>query len=221
MSRTQAETTAQIVPIRSKMFRLTIATRNAHKTREFANILGPDFFVSDLSAVLSMQPIEEIGETFAENAILKAVTVSAAVAGWVLADDSGLEVAALNNAPGVRSARFAGENARDSENVAKLLHAIAAADPEERNREARFCCVLALARAGELVQVVQGTVEGRLASAAKGENGFGYDPVFLPVGYDQTFAELGDSIKNRISHRARAVAALREYLRQRGDFDLP
>ena len=217
MSQTRLETTAQIVPIPSEMFRLTIATRNADKTREFAEILGHDFVVSDLSAVTEMQPIEESGETFVENAILKAVTVSAAVAGWVVADDSGLEVAVLNGAPGIRSARFAGENARDSENVTKLLAAVAAADPEKRNRAARFSCVLALARAGELVHVVEGIVEGSLASAPKGENGFGYDPVFTPAGYERTFAELGEPIKNRISHRAQAIAALCEYLRQRGE----
>ncbi|HMJ05001.1 MAG TPA: RdgB/HAM1 family non-canonical purine NTP pyrophosphatase [Chthoniobacterales bacterium] len=194
------------------MLRLILATRNPHKTREFREILGADFDVSDLTERPEIPAVLEDGQTFAENAIRKAVATSLLVSEWVVADDSGLEVAVLRGAPGVRSARFAGEKATDSENVTKLLAEVKLADPGGRDRRARFHCALALARAGQLAQTVHGTVEGNLIPLRRGARGFGYDPVFAPDGYDQTFAELGDKIKNQVSHRARAIARLREHL---------
>ena len=154
--------------------------------------------------------VEETGRTFEENAILKAVAVSRAVAGLVVADDSGLEVAALGGAPGVYSARYAGEGAKDEENVAKLLAELG--NLERADRGARFRCALALACQGELIAVFHGDVAGVIAERPRGKRGFGYDPVFIPAGFDQTFAELGDEVKNQMSHRAVAIQKLREQL---------
>lgn len=193
------------------MLRLTLATRNAHKAREFAQILGPDFVVLDLAGNRDLPLIEETGHTFEENAILKAIAASAAVDGWVMADDSGLEVAALGGAPGVRSARYAGDGASDSDNVAKLLAALATVDGE--SRAARFRCALALAEEGKLRRVFHGAIGGLITTERRGESGFGYDPIFVPIGYSQTFSELGGGVKNHISHRAQAIAQLRDYLR--------
>ncbi len=123
---------------------LLLATRNAHKTREFAEILGPGFSVTDLRTAADVPRIEETGATFEENAVLKATAVARAVAALVVADDSGLEVGALGGAPGVRSARYSGENATDRKNLAKLLADLAGV----KNRQARFCCALAVAREG-------------------------------------------------------------------------
>jgi XTP/dITP diphosphohydrolase len=195
---------------------LIIATRNAHKTREFAEILGKDFAVSDLSGVRGAPEIKETGDSFEENAILKAVTVSqdrSASGGLVVADDSGLEVDALNGAPGIYSARHAGENASDEANVDKLLRALSRQNVPASKRTARFRCVIALARAGKLLGTFEGVVDGVIVDLARGGNGFGYDPIFVPEGFDRTFAELPTEIKNKISHRAKAIASLREALR--------
>jgi XTP/dITP diphosphohydrolase len=186
---------------------LLLASRNAHKTREFAEILGNGFEVSDLCAATS-RPIEETGRTFEENAILKAIAVSQDRHLLVVADDSGLEVDALDGAPGVFSARYAGPNATDQENVDKLLAELREKEP----RTARFRCVIALARAGELLGTFEGVAEGVIVDLARGSAGFGYDPVFMPKGFEQTFGELSAAIKNRISHRAKAIAKLRKAL---------
>ena len=140
--------------------------------------------------------------------MLKAAAASCALPGLIVADDSGLEVHYLGGAPGVYSARYAGENATDEENVAKLLAALRNT-PE---REAQFRCVLALAEAGNTIAIFEGIVHGRIALSQAGSGGFGYDPVFVPDGYDRTFAELGPEVKNALSHRARAAAQLRDYL---------
>jgi XTP/dITP diphosphohydrolase len=199
------------------MVRLLLATRNAHKTREFAEILGKDFEVSDLSSVRDAPEIKETGGSFAENAILKALAVSqlrSASDGLVVADDSGLEVDALNGAPGIYSARYAGENASDEANVEKLLSELSRQNlPPASKRTARFRCVIALARAGKLLGTFEGTVDGVIVDLARGRNGFGYDPIFVPEGFDRTFAELPTEIKNKISHRAKAITRLREALR--------
>ncbi|MDQ6656597.1 MAG: RdgB/HAM1 family non-canonical purine NTP pyrophosphatase, partial [Verrucomicrobiota bacterium] len=191
------------------MHSLLLATRNEHKTREFAAILGSGFDVGDLSAVLHLPPVEETGRTFAENAVLKAMAASLEGSGLVAADDSGLEVDALDNRPGIRSARYAGERATDAENVSKLLTELRCAGA---NRRARFQCAIALVENGLLLEVFHGTIIGRIADAPHGEGGFGYDPIFIPDGYEQTFAALGEELKNRISHRGRAIAQLRKYL---------
>ena len=198
------------------MVRLLLATRNAHKICEFADILGKDFEVRDLSSVQDTPEIKETGGSFEENAILKALAVSqlrSASGGLVVADDSGLEVDALNGAPGIYSARYAGENASDKANVDKLLRDLSRQDVPAAKRTARFRCVIALARAGELLGTFEGLVEGVIVDLARGRNGFGYDPIFVPEGFDRTFAELPAEIKNKISHRAKAITRLREALR--------
>lgn len=197
------------------MNRLILATRNAHKTREFAEILGVTFTISDLTSGFDVPEVEETGATFQENAALKAAAASRRLAGLVVADDSGLEVAALDGAPGVRSARYAGETASDEENVARLLAALeATTDPLQRR--AHFRCVLALAHDGEVTQLFHGQVGGVISDRPRGSGGFGYDPVFIPDGLAQTFAELPRQIKNRLSHRARAIQKLAVYLRAPG-----
>jgi XTP/dITP diphosphohydrolase len=201
------------------MLQLLLATRNAHKTQEFAAILGPGFAVSDLCSVDDFAEVEETGTTFEENARLKALAASRGTSGLVIADDSGLEVAALGGAPGVFSARYAGEKASDAENMAKLLAELRKVDSAGQNRAARFCCAIALARAGGILDVFVGTIDGAITDVPRGENGFGYDPVFVPNGYDATFAELGHATKNRISHRAIAIAKLRDALTRGGSFD--
>ena len=190
---------------------LLLATRNAHKTREFAQILGGDFQISDLSAS-NVPPVQETGDTFEKNAVLKAVTVSQDRHLFVIADDSGLEVDALEGAPGIYSARYAGENATDEQNVERLLRELAARNLAGAERAARFRCVIALAREGRLLDTFEGIAEGVIVDLPRGKGGFGYDPIFAPKGYDQTFGELSAEIKNRISHRAKAIAALRRAL---------
>lgn len=190
--------------------RLVLATRNAHKTREFAQILGAEFQVRDLANAPQSEPVEETGLTFAENAILKAVVTSQHFQEPVVADDSGLEVDALGGAPGIYSARYAGARASDAENVAKLLDELARCDADARG--ARFRCALALAREGKVLGIFEGVVEGTIVRTPRGSAGFGYDPVFQPAGLTQTFAEISPSEKNRISHRARAIQSLRAAL---------
>lgn len=195
---------------------LLLATRNPNKTREFAQILGNEFALSDLARETNAPEIEETGRTFEENAILKALAVSqdrSALGGLVVADDSGLEVDALGGAPGIYSARYAGENASDQENVAKLFRALAERNVPPSKRMARFRCVVALARAGKLLGTFEGVAEGTIVDLARGQNGFGYDPVFLPTGFEKTFAELPVETKNLISHRAIAARNLAQYLR--------
>jgi XTP/dITP diphosphohydrolase len=190
------------------MNRLLLATRNAHKTREFAEILGQDFVVSDLSTESEAPSVEETGSTFAENAILKAVAVSKWSGGLVVADDSGLEVAALAGAPGVYSARYAGPGATDAENIARLLSELRECAAQSAVT-ARFRCVLALARQGEVLETFDGVVEGTIVDPPRGDGGFGYDPVFQPLGLGKTFGELPPEEKNRLSHRAQAIQLLR------------
>jgi XTP/dITP diphosphohydrolase len=192
------------------MHQLLLATRNSHKTREFAEILGDGFDVHDLADVAGLPVVEETGLTFEGNAILKAVGTSKHFQELVVADDSGLEVDALQDAPGIYSARYAGEHATDAANVAKLLGEIIRRNPAPHS--ARFRCSLALARQGEILGIFEGVIEGTIVGAPRGSAGFGYDPVFQPRGFEQTFAELSPVEKNRISHRARAIRLLRTAL---------
>lgn len=199
---------------------LLLATRNSNKTREFAQILGNEFTLSDLSSGANTPKIEESGRTFEENAISKALAVSqdrSALGGLVAADDSGLEVDALGGAPGIYSARYAGENATDLENVAKLLRTLAERDVPASKRTTRFRCVIALARAGQLLGTFEGVAEGMIVDPVRGQNGFGYDPVFLPTGFEETFAELPVETKNGISHRAHAARKLARYVNRARD----
>ena len=192
------------------MHQLLLATRNPHKTREFAEILGAKFDIHDLADAVELPVVAETGLTFEANAILKAVEASKHFQGLVVADDSGLEVDALGGAPGIYSARYAGRHATDAANVAKLLGEVVECDPGRRS--AHFRCSLALAQAGKILETFEGVIDGSIVDAPRGRGGFGYDPVFEPRGFDQTFGELSPTEKNRISHRAQAIRALRSAL---------
>jgi XTP/dITP diphosphohydrolase len=198
----------------SSMRRLLLATRNAHKTREFRQMLGPRFSISDLSLHPEIGEVLETGTSFEENARLKASAVSEKIPGLIVADDSGLEVDSLGGEPGVRSARYAGEDASDIANRAKLLQALAAL-PSSVSRQARFRCVLILAMAGEMIATFEGVVEGSIARQQEGDGGFGFDPIFLPNESSRTFAQLSAEEKNSISHRGIAVAQLCAFLEAR------
>ena len=240
------------------MTTLLIATRNAHKVGEIRAILGAQFQFLTLNDFPAAPTVVEDADTFADNAAKKAVELAKWLAekhrtsniehrtlNFVLADDSGLEVDALNGAPGVHSARFAAldrsadggssaGNTPDADNNARLLRLLKDVPPEERT--ARFRCVIALVGVPEgNVQVTpgvpahregsspvcyadefeprtfDGVCEGRILFAPRGKNGFGYDPLFVPEGFQQTFAELGDEVKNQLSHRAKALEKLKEY----------
>jgi len=183
------------------MQKLLVATGNSHKTEEIRAMLGAGYDVSDLKAYSELPAVEETGTTFLENATLKAVEISEKVAGLVLSDDSGLEVDALGGDPGVYSSRYAGEDGNDSANNTKLLSALDGV----KDRTARFRCVIVLAEKGHVLAHFDGAVEGRIIHERQGQGGFGYDPLFVPGGYKQTFAELGEEIKNGLSHRASAM----------------
>ena len=186
--------------------KLTLATRNPKKIEEIRSILGHQFEVTGMDAISASSDLELIEDcqTFAGNAILKAVSVAKATQQLALADDSGLVVDALDGAPGVHSARYAGENATDEVRNQKLLHALK--DIPYSQRAARFQCAIAMADKEGKIEVVEGVCQGEIAHQPKGDQGFGYDPVFVPDGYQQTFAQLGATVKNRISHRRRALA---------------
>jgi len=191
---------------------LLVATRNAHKTEEIQRILGPQFNVTDLAAHPEIPHIAESGTTFQENAILKAVAVSKRMPGFVIADDSGLEVEALGGAPGIHSARYAGMNATDQEKTDKLLEELTRVGATKNARRARFRCVLALACKGNVLGAFEGIIKGQIADRPRGSHGFGYDPIFIPDGFQQTFGELAPAEKNQLSHRARALERLRTFL---------
>ena len=192
---------------------LLLATRNPNKTREFHDLLGQAFDVIDLSSFPEIAIPEETGRTFEENATLKAIAASKKLPSLVIADDSGLEVDALGGAPGIFSARYAGENANSKENISKLLHELRAQNIATEKRSARFRCVIALAQNGKVLGVFEGFVEGKIVEPPRGSGGFGYDPIFEPKGFDQTFAEMTPESKSKISHRGQAIAALRKALR--------
>jgi XTP/dITP diphosphohydrolase len=230
------------------MTTLIIATRNAHKVEEIRGILGPRFQFLTLRDFPNAPAVVEDANTFAGNATKKAVELAHWLARldlkaeipnlkFILADDSGLEVDALNGEPGVHSARFAAldtgasGNSSDAENNAKLLRLLQ--DLPAEKRTARFRCVLALtplllsapesaspvchASEHELqTEIFDGACEGQISFAPSGTNGFGYDPLFVPSGFDRSFAELGEDVKNRISHRAKALAKLRQRLAPKG-----
>ena len=190
------------------MQQLIVATRNRNKTREIEQILGPKFEVRDLSAYPKISETVESGESFEKNAKLKAIAVSKKMPGLVIADDSGLEVEVLGGAPGIYSARYAGGKATDKENIDRLLEELTRIGAKRDQRRARFRCVLALARNGQMLGTFQGIVGGSIVDQPRGLHGFGYDPIFVPNGFEQTFAELLAEVKNRISHRAKAIRAL-------------
>jgi XTP/dITP diphosphohydrolase len=185
------------------------ATSNAGKLREF-QLAAPDFDVRKLPTVVA--PPEEVGATFEENAMAKAVYYGQHVDGYLFADDSGLEVDALGGAPGIHSARYAGEHATDADNNALLLKNLAGVV----NRSARFVCVLALVKDGQEVCTFRGVVDGRIVDAAQGSGGFGYDPLFFHDGFGCTFGEAPIGEKMLVSHRAQALQAMFDYLRRVG-----
>lgn len=187
---------------------LILATRNAHKTSEIRAMTGSRFQVLDVTAFPECPEIEETGSTFLENARLKALGISAVIDGLVLSDDSGLEVDALGGAPGVWSSSYGGEEGNHPRNNARLLQEM----DGKTDRRARFRCTMVLARGGRELAHFSGTVEGRIIDEAKGVKGFGYDPLFVPDGYQSTFAELGEEVKNSLSHRSRALAQVLDYL---------
>jgi len=190
---------------------LVIATRNKKKVEEIRRILdGLDVNLYSLDDFPGCPEVEETEETFEGNAALKARAVAEYTGRAALADDSGLEVFALHGEPGVRSARYAGEGASDSDNLHKLLKELFA-EPDYR-RGARFVCVIALATPEGELTTFEGMVEGTIGEKPVGESGFGYDPVFYPEGHDRTFAEMGPAEKDSMSHRGRALQKLREYL---------
>ncbi len=188
--------------------KLVFSTNNAHKLEEIKNILGDKVEILSLADIDCHADIPETADTLEGNARQKAMYVYTHYGMDCFADDTGLEVDALEGAPGVHSARYASEKGHDSQaNMEKLLR-----EMEEKNdRKAQFRTIISLIEKGEEKQF-EGVVRGEILRERKGNAGFGYDPVFRPEGYDKTFAELGNEIKNKISHRARAVAALCEYL---------
>ncbi|MCY3722609.1 MAG: RdgB/HAM1 family non-canonical purine NTP pyrophosphatase [Candidatus Poribacteria bacterium] len=187
--------------------KLILATRNQGKVRELTNMLYGEANSKQQIEVISLEnypdapEVIEDGKTYAENAIKKASVIAAYTSHLTLADDAGLEVDALDGAPGIHSKRWAGENATDETRIAKLLQALEGA----ANRRARFIAAIAVVHPNANPEVVLGVCEGHIRHDPGGESGFGYDPVFVPDGYHQTFAELGEEIKNRISHRAKAL----------------
>lgn len=197
------------------MKQLLISTGNRHKTEEISAMLGNDWMVTDLTAHPEIVPAEETGDTFEANARLKALCLSEARPDMlVLSDDSGLEVDALDGAPGVISARYAGVGATDADNREKLKLALRQkiVEGEGPPYKARFRCCMVLAREGKELGVFNGAVEGTLLLEEEGEGGFGYDPLFVPDGYQQSFGVLPSEVKNGLSHRARALAKVKEWI---------
>ncbi|MBQ8047756.1 MAG: non-canonical purine NTP diphosphatase [Prevotella sp.] len=203
--------------------KIVFATNNQHKLEEIKSILGSDFDVVSLHDIGCEADIPETGDTLEENAVMKAQYVVDYFSLSCFADDTGLEVDSLGGEPGVYSARYAGGEGHDSEaNMRKLLDKLG----NNNNRKARFRTVIALIERKDdiegkpspelqAVKKFEGVVEGSIAFEKKGSEGFGYDPIFIPEGYDKSFAELGMEVKNSISHRARAIKKLAEYLKNK------
>lgn len=211
----ESENTSPAKSLEHELPKILLATRNRHKTREIQTMLGTGVIVTDATEHKHLPEVEETGLTFEENSKLKAEEISRYVSGIVLADDSGLEVDALGKEPGVYSARYAGHDCTDEENTALVLSKMKGFPHEVRT--ARFCCVLAVAENGQTLAVFAGVVEGILAHEVRGEGGFGYDPIFMPLGHDQTFGELSPEIKHTMSHRSRAMAQFKEWWATRKD----
>lgn len=190
---------------------IVVATRNPHKLAELRKLFGiPSLALRPVTDYPDAPDVDENGETFVANALIKARAVRDFTRAWALADDSGLEVDALGGAPGVHSARFAGVHGDDAANNRLLLDKLAnVPDPQ---RTAHFTCAIALAAPDGREFTATGLCPGRILHEPRGSNGFGYDPLFLPDGHDQTFAELASDVKCGFSHRAVAAAAMRETL---------
>lgn len=198
--------------VKDSNLKLLLGTYNEGKATEISGVLkdlGIEFF--SLKGFPEIQAVEESGATYEENALLKAQDYAQQSSLWTLADDSGLEVDALDGAPGVLSARYAGADASDSDRVELLLSQLKGV-PTDR-RSARFVCVLALADdAARVIKVERGVCEGTVNDSPRGSNGFGYDPIFVPHGFTNSFAELPSETKDSISHRGRALRGMRRFL---------
>ncbi len=192
---------------------ILIGTKNAGKIREMRELLAEiPVELRSLNEFENIAEPEETGATFMENAALKAVYYARKTGLAALADDSGLEVEALGGAPGVYSARYAGADSSDAEKISKLLQELKKS--ESQNRAARFVCALVLTNAaGGIIFQTEGICRGKIALSPSGQNGFGYDPVFVPEGFDRSFGELSGEIKSRLSHRARAIEKIIRFLR--------
>jgi XTP/dITP diphosphohydrolase len=198
---------------------LIIATRNRHKTMEIRQMLGDRYAVLDATDFPDWPEVAETGATFLDNATIKAETISARVSGLVLADDSGLMVDALHGAPGVFSSSYGGQEGNHAMNNQKLLAEMK--DVTSENRAARFVCTMVLALKGKSLAHFCGEVEGRILIEPNGLDGFGYDPFFAPTGYDQSFAELGNEVKNTLSHRGHALAKVIAWLEEQSLISTP
>jgi len=194
---------------------LVLATENRHKAEEIRSILkgGIDLELRTLADFPGVKLPPETGATYRENAIQKALAVARATGHWAMGDDSGLEVAALGGAPGLYSARYAGEGVTYADNRKKLLDALGELPDEKRG--AAFICTIAIASPDKEIDVVEGICEGRITRTELGSGGFGYDPIFFVPAYGKTFAEIPAAEKNKISHRARAIGAAMEVLRRK------
>ena len=186
---------------------LVFATNNPHKAREIEHMLGGAYQIKTLQDIGCQEEIEETEGTLEGNALLKARFVREKFGFDCFSEDTGLEVDALGGAPGVHTARFAGAAKDPDANIRLLLERL----KDQTNRQARFRTVIAIVANGKEV-LLDGVCTGRIAFEKQGTGGFGYDPVFIPDGYDQTFAALGEAVKNRVSHRAKATEKLRQYL---------
>ena len=188
------------------MNKIIAATYNLHKLEEYRELLaGQDLEIVSLNDYPEYSEPEENGKTFEENAEIKALTAANYCDALCFADDSGLEVEALDNRPGIHSSRYA-EN--DKARVAGILEEL----ENKENRRARFVCVVSIAFNGEIIASFRGEVYGKIIEEARGDNGFGYDPIFMPDGFDKTFAELSQAEKNKISHRAKAIEKVIEFV---------
>ena len=193
--------------------KLLLATRNRNKVLEMQHALeSTGWQVTMLSDIAGAPDVEEDGTTFQENALKKARSAAQFSKFWTLAEDSGLEIDPLGGEPGVKSARYAGEGASDADRIRKVLDRLTSV-PDER-RIARFRCAMCLIEPAGNENCFEGRCEGRIAQSSRGSSGFGYDPIFIPDGYDQTFAELGLGVKGKMSHRARAMQQVITFLRQ-------
>jgi len=190
---------------------IVLATRNGHKLREFREMFqGMDISVSGLDEFPGSPEVDEDGNTFAENALKKAAAIAAHTGRITMADDSGLEVDSLGGAPGIYSARYAGEQGNDAKNNEKLLKELEGVLDE--NRGAQFHCVIAIVAPGGRQEIAEGICRGTIIHEGRGKQGFGYDPIFLYEPFGLTFSEMTAEQKNSISHRSRAIAALKEIL---------
>lgn len=193
---------------------LVVATGNQHKLKEIAKILPSNYQILSLADFPPLPEVEETGSTFAENAALKAVENSRHIKGLVLADDSGLCVDALGGAPGINSARYAGVHGADDANNEFLIQNLKALPEGSGPFTGRFVCSICLAEAGQVVASFEDVVEGHITCDIEGVEGFGYDPLFIPLGYERSFGVIDPEIKNRISHRAKALQQVAAYLAQ-------